>query len=236
MRWRYLKLDLPYLGGELIIVVLGVTIALAAEQWRQAENDRLLADQYISRLIASIEGDIVRWNSLMIAVEYKNSALDRAKNKTDTKDKAILEIDGYLQDLTDGARMAFGSGIVAGTTTFDELVSSGNFTLIEDATLRESIARYYGSIENQTRRISNRTTIYQSAIYQLIPREPEFTVHPNHAAGDKERIFERSKLLDIESLIIGERNFGRLEIEVLIDLLNLAEQLLPELRSYQNGA
>jgi len=36
MRWRHLKLDFPYLLGELVIVVLGVSIAFAVEQWRTA--------------------------------------------------------------------------------------------------------------------------------------------------------------------------------------------------------
>jgi hypothetical protein len=235
MRWRLLKLDLPYLIGELIIVILGVTIALAAEQWRQSENDRELEDQYLSRLIEGIEGDIERWNSLLASVELKNDALDNARNWIQASNDSRTVRDRYLQDLTDGARMAFGAGIVAGRTTFEELISSGNFILIEDATLRESIAGYYGIIENQTRRISNRATNYQAAIYQLIPRDPEFTVHPDLSETDKERIIERSELLDIESLIIGERNFGRLEIEILNGLFSMAEQLLQELRYYQSG-
>jgi len=61
MRWRLLKLDIPYLVGELFIVILGVSIALAADQWRQSRNSNDLANQYVSRLIQDLDVDINRW-------------------------------------------------------------------------------------------------------------------------------------------------------------------------------
>jgi hypothetical protein len=44
MRWRLLKLDLPYLLGELLIVILGVVIALSADRWNNREKSLLLKE------------------------------------------------------------------------------------------------------------------------------------------------------------------------------------------------
>jgi len=232
MRWRHLKLDLPYLGGELIIVVLGVTIALAAEQWRQAQNDGELAEQYRSRLVEDIESDILRLNSLLGNLELKNRSLDNAQDWIRSPDNSKVAIDIYLQSLTDGSRMAFGSGVTARRITFDELISSGNLDLISSIDIRESLFNYYGIFEAQRLRISNRVTDYQPNIYKLIPRNPEFTVRTDLSDIEKGAIIDRSQQLDLESLIIGERNFGRLEIEVVEPLLDLATQLVYEVQSY----
>ena len=63
MRWRYLKLDLPYLFGELVIVVAGVAIALVAngayEDWKEGRVEA----SYLQRIGADLENGFTRLNT-----------------------------------------------------------------------------------------------------------------------------------------------------------------------------
>ena len=50
--------DWSALVSELIIVILGIFIAIQADSWWQAHNDRKLEQQYVSRLIDDVSIDI----------------------------------------------------------------------------------------------------------------------------------------------------------------------------------
>jgi hypothetical protein len=232
MRWRLSKLDFSYLVGELIIVILGVTIALAAEQWRQNISDQEIENQYIERLIQDIEFDQVIRDRFRVSSNIKTDALDAALNWIISPNLSQSGISQFLQDLTDGAQRAYAAGIFARRNTFDELVSTGSLGLISDVELRQALQNYYGAIDNETRRLQNRITDYSSTIYGLIPRDPEYTVSPILTDENKVRIIERAKSFDLESLIIAESNFGRLEGESLDNLVDVANQLLYQLRAH----
>ncbi len=55
MRWRLRKLDWPYAIGELIIVVAGVLIALAVDQWNSDRMARVEEGEIIEQLISSLK-------------------------------------------------------------------------------------------------------------------------------------------------------------------------------------
>jgi hypothetical protein len=232
MRWRLSKLDFSYLVGELIIVILGVTIALAAEQWRQNISDQEIENQYIERLIQDIEFDQVIRDRFRVSSNIKTDALDAALNWIISPNLSQSGISQFLQDLTDGAQRAYAAGIFARRNTFDELVSTGSLGLISDVELRQALQNYYGAIDNETRRLQNRITDYSSTIYGLIPRDPEYTVSPILTDENKVRIIERAKSFDLESRLIAESNFGRLEGESLDNLVDVANQLLYQLRAH----
>ena len=132
MRWRLLKLDLPYLVGELFIVILGVSIALAAEQWRQENLENELASQYLERLIQDIEFEVQSRNGLIRSTEVKNNSLEASLAWIGNPDMSENAVSTLLDNLTNGAQRAFGAGIQGRRTTFDDLVSTGNLGLIDD--------------------------------------------------------------------------------------------------------
>ena len=57
MRWRLHRLDWPYAVGELIIVVAGVLIALAVDQWNSDRLERVEEVEIIEQLISDLNID-----------------------------------------------------------------------------------------------------------------------------------------------------------------------------------
>ena len=58
MIWRKFKLEWSYAVGELLIVVIGVLIALAIDQWNGERLERLQEVDSVSRLIVDLETDL----------------------------------------------------------------------------------------------------------------------------------------------------------------------------------
>lgn len=230
MRWRFLKLDFPYLMGELAIVVLGISIAFSVEQCRMdkvaAEQEQLIID----RLLQDIEAETNRWGFLQDSLKTKGAALDKALDWVRNPDFTEAAVTQYLDNLVSGAQRAYGVGLVASTATFDELTSTGLLNALEDRGMRQAILDLYASTQREQRRATSRVTGYSAAVYRLIPRNPEYQVDPALEAHEKERIARRSQELDMEGLIIAERNLGRLMAQSAASLSGSAKQLTSSLR------
>jgi len=172
MRWRLNKLNWSYALGELVIVVAGVLIALAVDQWNTERLARIDEARIIDRLIGDLTEDSDALVFEAAGVDAKEASLRRIRpvlRSTDARpENPVL----FLTDVIGGAD--WGWNQTAGIrTTYDELLSTGRFSLIQDTGLRERIAEYYGSMEDRFRRIDERETEYPGMSYRLVPRANE---------------------------------------------------------------
>lgn len=69
MRRRLSRLNRKYALGELTIVVVGVIIALAVDQWNTCRLDRI-GEVSVDRLMSDLKADLV-------AVEFEPDALNK---------------------------------------------------------------------------------------------------------------------------------------------------------------
>jgi hypothetical protein len=143
MLLRKLKLKWRYGLGELVIVVVGVFIALAADGWRQERADRSTELEYINRLIDDLTADRAAIENIQVQTEAR---ADYAQ--------AILAIYESGQSLlapTDLVRaVEFGNYFSYpsySTTTIDDLMSTGNLRLIRSTEAKDALNRYYSTID-----------------------------------------------------------------------------------------
>ena len=233
MRWRHLKLDFPYLLGELVIVVLGVSIAFAVEQWRNDRSDMVDEKLFIDRLVQDIDEDIERWGYMQKSLGEKNDALSKAYHWLQNPDMTNEGISGFLGDLINGAQRAYGAGLIGRSATFEEITNTGQLNALNDRNMKQQILDYFAATARENRRVEFRITGYSAAIYKLIPRQPEYRKDPSLSADEDRRIVERVLQADIEGLVIAERNLGRLMSEVIPKLSQSGEELVTTLQAYQ---
>ena len=133
---------LIYAIGEIILVVIGILIALSINNWNENRKNRISESEYYCKLLADFELD--RQN---IAELYKES-----QHKIETSKKLLLDlnnknrdksflVNNYLQALRTNA---FSPSKVAMT----DLVSSGKLNLLVNDSLKNSLVRYYGELDN----------------------------------------------------------------------------------------
>ena len=71
MQFRKLRLDWRYGISELLIVVVGVLIALAADGWREEQHNRSLERQYIGALMSDLRSDTAALSAQLQATQTR---------------------------------------------------------------------------------------------------------------------------------------------------------------------
>ncbi len=128
---------------DLFIVILGVFIGIQVSNWNEGRALQSAERVYLDRLAISIEGEARRitsirkeWLNQIESLEYLEQFLLAERTSSDSEWDVLKELNfrsGWTQFSPD-------------RTTFDELVSSGQLTLIRDADLRAEIRNYYGEL------------------------------------------------------------------------------------------
>jgi hypothetical protein len=236
--WRQLKLDWNYAIGELAIVTVGVLIALGVDQWNSDRLARLEEATYISRIITDIDQDIESLEFQIDAIDRKLESLARVADQL--LSGVIPDRLALFQDAIIGADYGWNQERAV-RATYDDLLSSGNFSLISDHRVRILISRYYYDFEVGGDRIEERETRYPNLTYELIPRAAtanddgvvwERSVQANLPPDRVEKIYQNILDSDFEALTTAEANFGRFVTAISIDQVKKAKTLRTTLADY----
>ncbi len=143
MLFRKLKLDWKYGISELLIVVAGVLIALAANGLLQERQDRSLELEYVEGLIADLRLDTAQ---LSIHIAEAEERMHYARVVLSAFDAGLR----MLSPAEFARAVEFGTYFSYPTysrSTIDDLMSTGNLRLVRSKELKDSLARYYAEID-----------------------------------------------------------------------------------------
>jgi len=143
MLFRKLKLNWRYGLSELLIVVFGVFIALAADGWFQQREDRVTERDYIERLIQDLHLDIASISNIMGETEARAGYCEAVLGAFDSGRRSGSPSD-FIQAIEYGNYFSYPS---YSTTTIDELMSTGSLRLIRSTEVKATASRYYETIE-----------------------------------------------------------------------------------------
>lgn len=139
-------LSLRDFGRDIMVVIVGVLVALGVNSWATERGDRTLEKQYLERLARDFRQD-----SLALA-EFRRSA--ELGQRAGLELLALLEGSSEAPDthvsrlLGDATRDAY---LIPNTPTIEDLKSSGNLRVIEDATIRDAVLSYYSQVSGYQR-------------------------------------------------------------------------------------
>ena len=147
---------------EIAVIVLGVLIALAVDEWRNGVDDRQLEREYVARLIQ----DLKRTED---ALEYGETS---AANRSEYGKWFLRQVTGQAPPapLDQLALVAVKSGIqptsevpyLGSRSTYDELLSTGRSVLLQSEEIRAALAIYYKEWDRVASRIRAYPTGYAS--------------------------------------------------------------------------
>jgi hypothetical protein len=127
--------------GEFAIVVFGVAAALAAENWRETQHERALAQDYLARLEAELaEGaPTVRYHATRvdsvlnwIAVLSDPRAGPESFSRTDS-----------ISYIINSAFFGFYPASLVLDLTYREMLATGSLNYVEDREIRDAITIYF---------------------------------------------------------------------------------------------
>jgi len=156
---------------ELAVVVLGIFLGLQADGWNEARKDRVLERQYLESLKADFEADIAELDG----------AIDLAKSRAQLGRLLISSVnDGQIKSDPNEFIWAVYNTFLLNypsytRATINDLLSTGNLQLLQDVTLKATIAAYYTDIEyNEQWKVNWREA--QIAMEQTLPDILDFKI------------------------------------------------------------
>ena len=126
--------------AEFLILVVGILLALAVDRWAEEYRDAQTASEYITRLRSDVATDLAAYAE---TVTWSHSIDDSALYVLQVyrgQDPAPEEYDLLALHMYRASRGVKGRTT---TTTYDDLVSTGNMALLP-VSIRDAITRYYG--------------------------------------------------------------------------------------------
>ena len=124
------------LFAELVVIVAGVLIALAIDQWRQTTEENSLEQEYLQQLIIDLQAT----EESVLASEEANDAGGEALRTLVT---AFASGDGIEADEITGAIYTMGfNNPVPVLGTLEALVSTGDLRLVHEYEARSAITSY----------------------------------------------------------------------------------------------
>ncbi len=136
----------PRFVAEGLVIVTSILLAFAIDTWWAQRQDRILEQQYLSRLSAD----------LALGVSQLDGQLDRLGNGVTASRALAAAIDEAPGSLTDSAlialfsvaaRTAFVEANLDHAGTYRELQATGRLAIIEDVDLRNDLTTHYRNIE-----------------------------------------------------------------------------------------
>jgi hypothetical protein len=136
-RWQFLKALLLNKSLDLVIVIVGVTIAFQLNNLKQHSDQKSLERFYLESLVVDVNKDIKKMNEILVSLQADKSAamscLGGGKINKDTLAGAILEI------------LSFETFNDRNENTYSTLIAGNGISVISNGELRNQIVEYYKS-------------------------------------------------------------------------------------------
>ncbi|MFT5217432.1 MAG: hypothetical protein ACJA1H_001278 [Glaciecola sp.] len=135
---KYLK----YAIGEIILVIMGILIALTINNWNQDRLTENLEYQYYSRLL-----DDVREEKFILeaTINYSKQVSLHAKKAIAVFENSSNGNTNPIENLIDMYQASQLADSYSASSTYKELISSGQINLIQNNSLKTALIRYYES-------------------------------------------------------------------------------------------
>ena len=191
---------------EFIVIVTGITLSFWINEWNNNRMNREKEIFFLNGLKSDLE---IQINS------FKN--YDNFSKRTIDLGASILEDYTQYQSFskTDSlnfklSRLMYSSSYPSINTTFNELKSTGQFTLFKDKILASKIIKYYQDSENYNIRITKNTDIvYYNQIFPII--RSSTIIDPNNFGFNNKKI----NMIGLEKLIATILNNSEKEFELV---------------------
>ena len=130
---------------DFIIVVFGVFMGFQVQQWNQERGDRQLEQQYLVRVLADVDESIKRTTAGRDFVIGHTSSAKMIQTSLRSCQLPDDQKDGFARGLFDLGKIVPATFL---TGTIDEMQSSGTFSILRNADIRDSLNELIADAQN----------------------------------------------------------------------------------------
>lgn len=215
------KINWKYALGEILIVILGITIAFSLNKCAVQKENETLVTMYLDNLTSDLQQDK---NTLEVNLEQFKTKRNKINSLT-----AILGSDAVLNGQHNA--MVFEVSELEkfkpNNVTYNTLVNSGDFKLIKDFELRKAIEAHYNNtyntIQSEYLRLENIHKVYLADLYIYKTDYDKFKTN--------EFVFEDKKLL--YNILVSKEGASKIAMEASKKGIESSDQLLKRIQTYK---
>jgi type II secretory pathway pseudopilin PulG len=130
---------------EVVVIIVGISITLVLEEWRDKSKESELEKVYLTNLAADIESDRRSLHYALSSTDTLLAAGAEIQQFVEAPDQHPLTAAGINKDVR---ALISRPKFLSHDATFSELKSSGNLHLIKEVTLNWNLFSYYSKAEN----------------------------------------------------------------------------------------
>lgn len=189
--FRKLGPNWKYAVAELLIIVSGVLIALAVDNWNQGLKERALERQYLESLAEDLRDDIDELD-LALRMADLNEGAARLALRVQSEGSAAVENPADLVVAVERAGFLYLPSY--SPFTFEDLKSTGNLRIIRNPELKKRLAAYYsetlrgGQWNSEYRR---REAVYEAEVTGILGIDQRASVSLDQPIEASEEDVER---------------------------------------------
>ena len=191
---------------EFIVIVTGITLSFWINEWNNNRMNREKEIFFLNGLKSDLE---IQINSFKNYDNFSKRTIDLGASILEdyTQYQSFSKTDSFNFKLS---RLMYSSSYPSINTTFNELKSTGQFTLFKDKILASKIIKYYQDSENYNNRITKNTDIvYYNQIFPII--KSSTIIDPNNFGFNNKKI----NMIGLEKLISTILNSSEKEFELV---------------------
>ena len=146
---KHLKKNWIKYAFETLVVIIGILLALALNNWNENRLQNIKETQYLHRIVKDLQVDTI----------YYNNRISSSKNVITSHIKFIRKIHETQQNFEE-VKFLFdmldwnSELLTTQNTTYIELTSSGNLDILKNQNLKENVIKYYRKNEEATKHIA----------------------------------------------------------------------------------
>lgn len=240
---------LLYAFGEIVLVVIGILIALQVNNWNENRKEHQRELQYLDRLADNIRTDLEVFEDNILFYEEVQEAGILALSYLEGKDLTEYSNWDILISFFNASQIW---PMIIESSTYEELKSSGELSLINNVRLRDRMAFYYEGAKQRYDQTIGINPPYRKLSRVLIPFEVQNYMWDNchKTVGDIQELVKckpgisetasKEILIKLKSdpELTGELSFWLSSIRAgwhpLLENVKLCNTILEEIDNYQS--
>ena len=194
------KLNWKYAFGEILIVIIGISIAFSMNKCADDSKNEAQKNQYLTSLKNDIEADKSLLESNVLEISEK---IDLSREIIDLLNKDMPQKMGAMRRLFNIATPA---NFDAKDVTYATLVNSGDFKLIDNFELKTAIEGHYSDYKIMLKSYLRQENIHKEHLGSYLINNADYDAFAKGAFG-----FDNVKLL--KNIVQSMRGSFKLKIE-----------------------
>ncbi len=216
---------------EFLVVVLGIFVALQAEDWNQERSDRRLEKVYLSRLIDETKANIETLRQYDQIYEQKVQFIFALPGMR-LEAAVSRDPDAFVQQLDNSSWIGIPD---LRSESYEELESSGRLALLRDAALRSAIASNLNDYRSTQPVFDRPIGHYRRQLYETLPGRSFYDWRVGNGAADATAIIDAVEALRSDPRFAAAANaeiaYGSDVLYWVREFIQRSEQILARLEA-----